>query len=354
MRYFNTAIFLIAILVCSAMTAAAQESQTRIVDEVVAQVNDSVITLSRINREMNNFINSLVQEGKTREQATAEVEAKRGEIIANLINEELLIQKAKETGLDSEVEAQVNQSFLQNMRELNMKSLDELYAAMTQNGVSPEDAREFRRREFTKDYVFQREVDARVYNGWKKKEIQAYYEANKSKFTKPETVTISEIYLSFAGNDPDAVRARAAQIMAQAKGGADFGKLAVENSDREDVKTTLGKAGTFNVKDMDEKFTAALKNAKVGDVVGPVELDNVGVEILRVDARQQASNESFYDEAEVRKTMTLEKIPENRKSYLVKLREDNYIKVNERYRAEVAPILYAEERKTKTEESPGK
>ena len=38
------------------------------------------------------------------------------------------------------------------------------------------------------------------------KEIKEYYAANKAKFTKPATVTISEIFLSFAGRDKEEVK----------------------------------------------------------------------------------------------------------------------------------------------------
>ena len=53
------------------------------------------MTLSRVKREMSAVVDSLVEQGKTREQATAEVEAKQGELIANIINEELILQKVK-------------------------------------------------------------------------------------------------------------------------------------------------------------------------------------------------------------------------------------------------------------------
>lgn len=355
MRYINTAIFSIAILAFSSFTAFSQESESRVVDEVVAQVNDSVVTLSRVNREVTSIIDASVQEGKPREAATTEVNAKRGELIANIINEELLVQKAKDFDYDSAIEAQVNQNFLAKMKELNLKSLDELYAAMLQQGVNPDEIRDLWRKQFTRDFVLQREVDSRVYNQWKAKEIKDYYEKNKAKFTKPETVEISEIFLSYAGKDPNAVREKAKQIVVQLRGGADFGKIAVENSDRPDVATTQGKVeDTLVTKDMDPKFAEALKPLEVGGVSDPVEIDDVGIEILRLNNRSKASSESFYDENAVRRAMTYEVLPEERKKYLVKLREDSYIKINDRYRPEVAPLLYAEERKAETVKEPGK
>ncbi len=87
MKFINSAIFLVAVLIFSSFPAFAQETEAVVVDEVVAQVNDGVITLSRIKREIKSSIDSIVAEGKmTKEQAKTEVESKQGELIANLIN----------------------------------------------------------------------------------------------------------------------------------------------------------------------------------------------------------------------------------------------------------------------------
>jgi len=346
MRYTRSAIFLIAVLFLTNFSAFAQEIEAKVVDEVVAQINDGVITLSRIKREMKAAADSYVAEQKkTPEQAKAEVEGKQGELIANIINEELLLQKGKElSGVEADVQAQINQRFLQIMKEQNLKTLDSLYKEMEKSGVNYEDIREVWRKQITRDAVFQREVDSRVYGGWTSKEIKNYYEANKAKFTKPENITISEIFLGFAGRDMDAVKEKAKQIVAQARSGVDFGKLAEENSDRPDVKTNKGKAGTLNIKEMDARFVKPLQSVKAVGVTDPIEIEE-GMEILRVDARTQASSESFFDENEVRKAMTYEKLPEERRKYMATLREESYIKINETYRPMVAPILFADQRK---------
>lgn len=351
MRHINSAIFIIAILMFSSLAAFAQETQTQVVDEVVAQVNDSVVTLSQIKREMNETIDSLVKEGKkSPEEAKTEVESKQGELIAQIINEELLMQKGKEVGVDSDVEAQINGRFLEIMKQQNIKTLDALYKTMGDSGVDPQSIREMWRKQITRDLVLQREVDSKVYYGWSSKEIKAYYEANKAKFTKPETIGISEIFLSFAGRSEPEVREKAKQLVTQLRGGADFAKLAVENSDRSTVKENKGKVGVLNITDLDKTFAEPLKNVKVGGISEPVEVPE-GMEILRVDERKNASSESFFDEKKVRETLTYEKLPEERKKYMSTLRGGAYIKISESYRPMVSPVLFADERKAEVKKS---
>ena len=349
MKRIGIVIFTIAFLFLTSLPAFAQESELKVVDEVVAQVNDGVITLSRVKREMEIIIDSMVAEGKTREQATTETQAKQGELIAGIINEELLLQKGKELGVEADADVAVNQRFVEIMRQQNMKSLDALYEAMTKQGLDPQTVRENWRRQIIKDLVLRREVDGKTYWGWSSKEIKAYYEKHKEKFTKPETLTLSEIFLSFAGRDENAVRDKGKILVQQLRAGADFAKTAMENSDRQDVKDTKGSVGTITVpqlKQISEKFLAPIAATKVGGISEPVETDE-GIEIFRVDARTDASKESVFDESEVRNAMTIEVIPEERKKYLVSLRGESYIKVNENYRPLVSPLLSAE---TKPEE----
>lgn len=341
---------MIALFSLGSFAVFAQETETVVVDEVVAQVNEGVITLSRVKREMQNATDSLIQEGKSPEEAKTLIESKKAELIANIINEELLIQKAKEMGGETEVEARVNQQLSQKMKELNLKTLDELYKAMEQAGVDPDQIRDNLRNQIMRDMVFEREVDGRIYWGVSSKEIKDYYEKNKAKFTKPETVTISEIFLSFAGRDEAAVSEKAKQLVAQLRSGADFEKLALENSERPDVAQTKGKAGTFNVKELDEKFAKPLEKIKVGEYTDPINVDNIGLEIIRLDDRTKASSESFFDENAVRRAIAFERIPDERKKFMNTLRKDAYIKINDTYRPLVSPVLFADDRKTEKAE----
>lgn len=355
MRYFNSAILLIAILFLTDLSVTAQETELKVVDEVVAQVNDNVVTLSGVKRQMKELVDTLVEQGKTREQAEAEINGKQAELIAGIITEEMLLQKGKELGVETDVDAEINNRFREKMAELNLKSLDKLYEAMRTSNIDPEQVREMWRRQLTKDFVLQREVDSRVYYGFTSKEVKDYYDKNRAKFTKKESVTLSEIFLSFAGRDEAAVKAKAAELVKQLRGGADFGKLAVENSERPEVQQNKGKVGTFSIeqiKGISEKLVAPIAATKAGDVTDPIVMDE-GVEILRVDERSAASSESVFDEREVRSAMTYEKLPEERRKYLTTLRQESYIKINDTYRPTVGPLLSIEEKKAevkKTEE----
>jgi len=343
---FNAGI--VALFLLTAAAAFGQETQEKVVDEVVAQVGNGVITLSRVKREMKNIVDSQVQQGKDKAAAEKAVEEKKGELIANLINEELMIDKAKEYGIEKDAENEVNQRFLQVMKQYGLKTVDALYKEMEKAGSDPKEIRDMWLRQAIRDMLIQREVHQRLYWEPTATQVKDYFEKNKSKFATPESVTLSEIFLAFAGRDEAAVRQKAKQLVTQLRGGADFQKLAVENSDKPDVATTKGKVDTFDVKELDPKFANAIKGLNKGSVTEPVDIEDIGVSILHVDERTAASAESQFDERKIRTAMMYEKAPAKQKEFLAKLREGSYIKINDTYRPLVAPVLFEDERKEKT------
>ena len=354
-EFFKVKIFrnaLIAtVVLLPAFTSFGQETQEKVVDEVVAQVNNDVITLSRVKKEIEQIINSEVQQGKSRDSVVKAVNEKQGELIASMINEELMVQRAKELGIDKEADVEVNGRFAQIMKQYNLKTLESLYKAMEEQGVNPQDMREMWRKQAIREILVQRELQAKVYWEPTAKDVKDYFEKNKTKFTKPEMFTLSEIFLSFAGRDEAAVREKAKQLAAKARTGVDFAQLAIENSERKDVATTKGKIDPIEMKQIeqaDPKIAAAVKPLKKGDVTDPIDSEDIGVVIFKIDDRTAASTESFFDERNVRLAMLSERMPGRQKEFMAKLRENAYIKINETYRPLVSPILFAQERKEKT------
>lgn len=345
MKFINSKFISVAILLIGCIPAFAQETDITVVDEVVAQINESIITLSQIKREMKSAVDALVAQGKTRSEAETLVESKKGQLIANLINEELLLQKGKEVGAERNVETRVNQEFFRRMKLAKLKTVEELYRVMREQGIDPDQVRQAWRKQYTLESVWYNLVDQVVYWSATEKEVKDYFDKNQAKFFKPATITISEVFLSFAGRDQNAVREKAKQLVAQLRGGADFAKIALENSDRPDVAINLGKVlEPIKVPDLGKEFAGPLKALKVGEISDPIEID-IGMEIVRIDARTKAINSANFDEAAVRKEILNEKRPEARRKLVKDLKDDAYIKIRKSYQALILPYLNEKDKK---------
>jgi hypothetical protein len=113
------------------------------------------------------------------------------------------------------------------------------------------------------------------------------------------------------------------------------------------VTQGAGKVEKIGLAEMVEVVSKPLNGVKVGQYTEPFEAPDLGMVILRVDARDQATNESVFDENAVRMAMLSEKAPAEQKKFMSKLRDDSYIRISETYRPIVSPILFADERKEK-------
>lgn len=333
----------VAILVVLAGNVFAQEGEVTVVDEVIAQVNDDVITLSMLKRETRERIEALKQQGMTEQQATDEVNKKQAQLIATLINEKLLLQKGKELDLAGEIEAEVNRRLLSIATEQGIPTIEKLYQAMRDSKLDPDEIRRTMRNEMMKQAVFQSEVDRRIYLGFSGEEVKKYYDTHQDKFRKPESVKLSEIYLLTVGKDEAAVKARALELISQIRAGADFGAVAAANSEREKngqrtAPQDKGYVGEFDVPNLREDLVAALKPVQPGGVTEPIRTPE-GYQILRVDARTPAGSTPTFNDNRVREAMLMETQAQEREKYLQTLRNEAFIKVTDTYRAGVEPFL---------------
>ncbi len=335
-KFILAAVLACSVLVFSPALVRAQEGEPVVVDEVIAQVNDGVVTLSQLKREMKERVDTLKQNGMSEQQANAEVEKRKNELIATLINEQLLIQKGKELDLTDRVEAEVNRRMLDVARENKIPSLEKLEEAMRQSGVDPVATRQTMRAEIMKQAVLENEVDAKVFWGLSIDELRRYFEANKTKFIKPETVELSEIFLSLAGKPEADVRAQANELVKQLRAGADFATLAKAYSERSAAQG--GKVGLFQVVDLRPDLAGAIKNLQAGQISEPLKTDE-GFQILKVEARTAGSNTPVFNENRVREEITRERLPKAREDYMQELRNDSYVKISENYSADVLPLL---------------
>jgi len=336
-------LFLFAILVFMPSPTFAQEGELQVVDEVIAQVNDDVITLSMLRRESKERIEALKQGGVAEQQAADDVKKRQAELIATLINEQLLVQRGKELELSSEVEAEVNRRMLEVAKEQGITSIEKLDAAMRENGLDPAATRQTMRVEMMKQAVIQQEVDRKIFFGLTIDELKQYFQAHQDKFRKPESVSLSEIFLSSAGKNEAEVKAKALQLVAQLRSGADFSTVAVANSEREAngvrvAPQTKGKVGAFELPSLRGDIANSIKDVKVGGISEPLR-GNDGYQIFRVDDRTAASTTATFNENQVREAITMERATKQREDYLQNLRNEAYLKIAENYRQAVAPLL---------------
>ena len=101
-------------------------------------------------------------------------------------------------------------------------------------------------------------------------DVQKHYQDNQQQFTTPEQVRASHILFKTEGKDEAAVRTQADAVLARAKAGEDFAKLANEYTEEEVGKTRGGDLDFFGRGQMAKEFEEAafaLKPGQISDIV---------------------------------------------------------------------------------------
>jgi parvulin-like peptidyl-prolyl isomerase len=354
----NTKLINLALLLGIAMLGAnfayAQENDVKPVDEVIVRVNAGVIMRSAFESEQRQVLEELKKKGLSPEELEKQFNEWKPRILDELINNQLLAQRAKDLSIN--VEPQVNQQILRLMKEQNCESDKCLEQKMRDAGLDMEDFKRIMGDEFSRRAVIGQEVYRKIYMGQTEKEKREFYEKNKQQiYTEPGEVTLSNIFIAF-GKDQDQALERAKEIVTQARAGAvDFKTLAEKYTESEPGKKDPS-LGTFKIPELKPDVKSVVENAKVGDVTDPVKLE-AGYSIFHVDQRKEPNQLPFDDERvqnHVGQALADQFVGKEIEEYLTKLRNDAFIEIDQRYQFENAKVKSAQIKRVPYSEDNGK
>ncbi len=200
------------------------------VDRIVAVVNSDVITLSDLDRQAAPYLKRIMgqEAGDARKaEITAQI---RQQVLSDMIEESLIDQEAKRLGItvtDGEVEGMIQD--VMKTRGLTPEQLSERIA---QEGLSMETYRNQLRSHFYKMKILNREVKSKIVVT--DEEIGAYYREHQDLYEGKEAARIRQILLivppGASGQDREALREKAEDLLGRIRAGAPFSELAMANS----------------------------------------------------------------------------------------------------------------------------
>ena len=210
--------------------AVAQGRTQRVIeaDRIIAVVNEEVITLHELRSRMAQVERQLRQQGT--QLPPRDVLEKH--ILERLIVDRVQVQLAKETGLRID-DAQLDQA-LARIAEGNRMGLAEFRANLEQDGIPWMKFREEIRNEMTIGRLREREVDSKILVS--EGEIDNFLEAGGGMGSEEFNLAHILLRVPEQARTEQLVRlqARAEDILAQLRRGADFAQLAASNSDAPD------------------------------------------------------------------------------------------------------------------------
>jgi len=325
-------------LAAGAWAAAAQtpmQGKGKVIEEIVARVNNEIITLGQLQRARLGLEQEVAQEcrGCSEEERKAMLAEREKNLLRDMIDQSLLVQRAKDAGIN--VEAELTRQLDAIRVRNNLPDLEALCREVEKAlDVSCEEWKDQLRGQMLSQQIIRREVGPEVQNEISREEVRQYYEEHKNEFVRPEKVYLSEIFIKTAGLSPEEVAEREKKAKALLdqlrKGTADFEVLARRNSDGSTAQQG-GQLGGFErgqlAKELEE-IVFKMAPRQITDVI-PTQ---TGLLILRVDQRFEAGLQSLEKvEPEIMDRLFNQKMFPALRKFLNRLRGDNYVAVKAGY-----------------------
>jgi peptidyl-prolyl cis-trans isomerase SurA len=319
----SRAAFLLGIL--AGLLAPAAPLRAEVLEEIVAKVNDEVITKTDLEGE-----EQAVTAEVYRSFSGPELDRRLGEgktiLLRRMIDRRLLMQRAERmfTELDKMSDSLVDM-FLENQK---IKDRAELSRLLAGEGLTLD---QFKRRlleNYAPEEVLRYEVGGRIAVG--DKEVDAYYRDHAEEFVVPAEATVREIVLLTEGGDREERRRAAEAIRARAVAGEDFAALAKEAS-QAGTKDSGGLLGTIHKGDIAPELEAAAFSIPVGSVSEVLEMPH-GFHLLKVDARTDAASKPLETVREqVRDQIADRRYSKDLQAFLDKTWNEATIWINPKY-----------------------
>ena len=282
--------FVLALLAAAAFVLPTRAAGTELLNGVAAIVNESVITFDDVNhftrRAIKGLENQLLPRGKT-----AEFDQRRQTVLRDgleqLIERDLIIHEFKTAGynlpesiIDDVVSARVKEEFGDRLT---------LTKTLHERNQTYESFRRDERDAFVVSQMTIKNINQNLVISPKK--IERFFSENQEKYRVGDRAKVRMILIDKSRHAVGEPKKIADEVLAKAKAGADFGKLADESSDdaRRFKGGLRGDQGWVENKDSDlrKELRDFAFNANIGDLSPVIETDGA-VFLLKVEAREQA------------------------------------------------------------------
>jgi parvulin-like peptidyl-prolyl isomerase len=293
----------------------------QVVEEIVAVVNDDVITLSQYKEQFDATVQQL-RSALQGEEYEKQYQMLKNEMLNMMVTDLLLMQQAKDKNLN--VSEQVKMAVDNIKKENNIESDDDLKRGLQQQGLDYGQWVKQLEDNMLRQATIYSEVDRTIVLD--DSEIVGYYKLHPNEFTEPEEYHVRAIYLGSEGKTPAALEEVRKLVSGKVTAGEPFNALAKEYSDGP-AKEAEGDLGRFRKGELDKTLEQAVAKLKAGETGDWVETKN-GWYLLKLEEKKDSRLKTFEEvKKEVEEKLYSEKKQKKLEEYLKTLKEKSYIKI---------------------------
>jgi peptidyl-prolyl cis-trans isomerase SurA len=306
---------------------SATPARARVVERVVAVVNEDIILLSELEERLQPMLPQLQQipDETSRRQRLEEV---RRQMLNMMVDEELIrqeAQKLKITVTDKDLEL----AMADVMRKNNL-TREQLEEALRQEG---KDLLTYKsnilRPQLLRLRVLNVQVRSRIMVG--EEEVRSSYQKNMRALGVGTKIKARHIFVGVPrGAPPRQVAERkkhAAALLDKIRGGEDFAEVARKHSEDSVTRQDGGDLGTFERGTLPADVEDVVFAMKKGEIRGPLRAERGFHVIQVVDVRDSAARS--FDEAkeELREQLYMQKMEKATTAWVAEVRKKSHIEI---------------------------
>jgi peptidyl-prolyl cis-trans isomerase SurA len=296
------------------------------VEEIIARVNNEIITRSEYNKARQTAEEDARAECQNRctpEQLKTDIDDREKHTLRDLIDQSLLVQRGKDMGLS--VEADVIKRLDSIRIDNKLDSMDALEKAVASQGMNYEDFKNNIRNGLLTQKVIGNEVGSHI--NISDDDITKYYEAHKTEFVGPEQVALREIVVSTEGKKPEDLpdlKKKAETALKRVQDGEDFAEIAKRFSDGS-TKTQGGFLGQYKRGELSKELEDKVFKMKRNELTEVMETKQ-GYLVLQVLEHYDEGVQSLSKvRGKINEELYSQRMEPAMREYLKTLREQSYV-----------------------------
>jgi peptidyl-prolyl cis-trans isomerase SurA len=293
-------------------------SHAKVINKVVAVVNNEVITEAEVERRL---AAKEVSGGKVVDE-----KARRRAAIESLINDRLMDQILKSA--DIEVSEDDLARAIAGVLQSTGMNIEQLRGEIASKGMSWEDYRKEIENHIRRIKFINQVIGPQV--KVTEQDIRDYYQRHQEDYRGSSKAHIAQIFLPIGGirsqQEAEALRDKAISISNQARKGKSFKELARKHSEGPNSENG-GDLGMVTLKDLPPAVAQTVQSMKVGDVSQPIFTEK-GLIIVKLISLPELSPEDFSASRDrIYQRIYEERADETLQAYLQKERQKAFIEI---------------------------
>lgn len=315
------------VMVCGTLVAAAAD--VKVVEEIVAKVNNEIITRGELERERKQAQARFAAQGLKGERLADTMKEFEKGLLRDRIDNMLLVQKGKELSINVDTEVS---KFLADMQLRTKIGDPEKFQQMIreQVGIPFEDYKAELRNQYLTRRVIGQEVSSRIHVP--RAEVEKYYAEHKTEFVRKERVFLQEILISTQGKkeaEIPALEKKAKAVVARARKGEKFNDLVRDFSEADSAQTG-GMLDPFERGGvLDKRIEDLVFSQERNYVTDPIRVSG-GFLILKVVEKHRAGQANLEEvDNEITEKLFMPRFEPEIRKYLTRLRMVAFLELKE-------------------------